>query len=84
MPFFATVEEETAEKQSELSLLTDEVERASSRLASLEREKVSIGTTQSLDEMLCFKLLFSHCRKLSRHSSTMFKLETNLKATPRQ
>uniref|UniRef100_A0A803MIA4 Protein CASP n=1 Tax=Chenopodium quinoa TaxID=63459 RepID=A0A803MIA4_CHEQI len=35
----AQSEEETATKQSELSLLMDEVERAQSRLLSLEREK---------------------------------------------
>ena len=34
-------EEERAGKQSELTLLMDEVERAQSRLLSLEREKVS-------------------------------------------
>ena len=33
-------EEERAAKQSELNLLTDEVERAQARLLSLEREKV--------------------------------------------
>jgi len=34
-------EEDRAAKQSELTLLMDEVERAQSRLLSLEREKVS-------------------------------------------
>lgn len=33
-------EEERAAKQSEVNLLMDEVERAQSRLVSLEREKV--------------------------------------------
>ena len=35
-----TSDEEKATKQSELSLLMDEVERAQTRLLSLEREKV--------------------------------------------
>lgn len=34
-------EEDRAAKQSEVNLLMDEVERAQSRLLSLEREKVS-------------------------------------------
>ncbi|KAH9318263.1 hypothetical protein KI387_020032, partial [Taxus chinensis] len=37
--FRAQSEEDTAAKQSELNLLTDEVERAQARLSSLEREK---------------------------------------------
>ena len=40
--FRTQTEEERAAKQSELNLLTDEVERAQSRLLSLEREKVLI------------------------------------------
>ena len=35
-------DEDTAAKQSELSLLMDEVERAQTRLLSLEREKVHL------------------------------------------
>lgn len=35
-----TSDEETAAKQSEVSLLMDEVERAQTRLLTLEREKV--------------------------------------------
>lgn len=37
---FENSEEERAAKQSEVSLLMDEVERAQTRLLSLEREKV--------------------------------------------
>lgn len=40
---FKISEEETAAKQSELNLLMDEVERAQTRLLSLEREKVSFA-----------------------------------------
>lgn len=39
-----TSEEDTAAKQSEVSLLMDEVERAQTLLLSLEREKVHLKT----------------------------------------
>jgi len=39
-PLSKTSDEETAGKQSEVSLLMDEVERAQTRLLTLEREKV--------------------------------------------
>lgn len=38
--FLKTTEEERAAKQSEVTLLMDEVERAQTMLLSLEREKV--------------------------------------------
>lgn len=45
MPFFSFLiisEEEWAAKQSEVNFLMDEVERAQTRLHSLEREKVCV------------------------------------------
>lgn len=43
-----TSEEDRATKQSEVNLLMDEVERAQTRLMSLEREKVDFKTISYL------------------------------------
>eukprot|EP01018_Ginkgo_biloba_P035794 Gb_08469 [translate_table: standard] len=51
--FRAQSEEEEAARQSELNLLTDEVERAQSRLLSLEREKHH-GKGVSLIVQFCY------------------------------
>lgn len=40
--FFIKSDEEGAAKQSEVNLLMDEVERAQTRLLSIEREKVTL------------------------------------------
>ncbi|KAG6468954.1 hypothetical protein ZIOFF_073649 [Zingiber officinale] len=42
--FSSSVEEESAAKEAEVNLLMDEVERAQTRLLSLEREKVTISS----------------------------------------
>lgn len=60
--YSTTSEEDTAAKQSEVSLLMDEVERGQTLLLSLEREKVCIKTLFLISKgltslgLLAFKL----------------------------
>lgn len=55
---FSSSEEERAAKESEVNLLMDEVERAQTRLVSLEREKVNIW---SLSRFRLYATLWKRC-----------------------
>ena len=52
--FLKISEEERAAKQSEVTLLMDEVERAQTRLLSLEREKVQYTKLNMIKENVTY------------------------------